>query len=195
STVVAPAPSPPIKPAPRRASAPPVISPPAVAPVPAAPARRLDLAALPRPMARERVGAVPIYGGGGLTLRPPGTATTVIGANGGVVPSPPASGGIRLRPPTPSVAAAPALALGDDLPAGRFTIDLRGASVQDAAAAVFGGLLARPYTVAPGLNLPITLAPQRPVDAAELIVAFRQQLNAAGADLRRTPEGYEIVRY
>jgi hypothetical protein len=42
--------------------------------------------------------------------------------------------------------------------------------------------------------VPITLAPSRPVAAAELLASFRRQLNAAGADLRRTADGYAIVR-
>jgi hypothetical protein len=185
---VASAPSLPLRPLPPTTPIPAAVAPsPVVVPPPA----RTEFAALPaRP---ERVGAIPIFGGGGLALRQP-AETVVIGSDGRPLTSPPAAGnGIRLRAPG-DVAAGNMMALADDLPPGRFNIDLRGASVEDAAAAVFGVLLDRPYSVAPGLGVPITLAPSRPVAAAELLASFRRQLNAAGADLRRTADGYAIVR-
>ncbi len=122
----------------------------------------------------------------------------------GAPPAPqvaPVQPGIRLTPPTPgakptptttaparAAVATPGLRLG-----GRYNVDLRNSPIEEAAATIFGDLLRRPYRVAPGVRGTISLAPSRAIDAAELLSALRQQLQANGADLQETADGYVIA--
>ena len=116
-------------------------------------------------------------------------------------PAAPVRSGVRLTPPTPgakpapttatpprAAVAAPGLRLG-----GRYNVDLRNSPIAEAAATIFNDLLRRPYRVAPGVRGTISLAPSRAIDAADLLSAFRQQLQANGADLRETADGYVIA--
>lgn len=113
----------------------------------------------------------------------------------------PVQPGLRLTPPTPgakptpattaparAAGATPGLRLG-----GRYNVDLRNSPIEKAAATIFRDLLRRPYRVAPGVRGTISLAPSRAIDAAELLSAFRQQLQTNGADLRETADGYVIA--
>lgn len=103
-------------------------------------------------------------------------------------PTPAAKPAPATTRPVPAVAPAPGLRLG-----GRYNVDLRNSPIAEAAATIFKDLLRRPYRVAPGVSGTISLAPGRAIDAAELLSAFRQQLQANGADLQETADGYVIA--
>ena len=66
--------------------------------------------------------------------------------------------------------------------------------IATAANAVFGTMLKLPYEIDDGVAGRVTIAPDRPVEARELVAALRLQLQASGADLRGTGDGYRIVR-
>ena len=103
-------------------------------------------------------------------------------------PTPPARPAPATTAPIRPAMAAPGLRLG-----GRYNVELRDSSIEEAAATIFGQLLRRPYRVAPEVRGTISIAPSRSVDAAELLSAFRQQLQANGADLRETADGFVIT--
>jgi len=78
-------------------------------------------------------------------------------------------------------------------PSQRFSVNLVDAEVRDAASAVLGTILKQPYEVSDMVRGRVTIAPDRQLEAYELLSALRLQLRTIGAELREHRDGYAIV--